>query len=54
MFGAVLAADGKITFGVIVSFMIYIRLFTQLFWLAQVFTSLQSTMAAGEGFPVSF
>jgi ATP-binding cassette, subfamily B, multidrug efflux pump len=47
--GAVLAADGKITFGVIVSFMIYIRLFTQpLSQLAQVFTSLQSTMAAGE------
>ena len=47
--GAVLAANGSITFGVIVSFMIYIRLFTQpLSQLAQVFTSLQSTLAASE------
>lgn len=47
--GAVLAQNGTITFGVIVSFMIYIRLFTQpLSQLAQVFTSLQSTLAASE------
>lgn len=47
--GAVLAANGSISFGVIVSFMIYIRLFTQpLSQLAQVFTSLQSTLAASE------
>lgn len=47
--GAVLAANGSITFGVIVSFMIYIRLFTQpLSQLAQVFTSMQSTLAASE------
>lgn len=47
--GAVLAANGSISFGVIVSFMVYIRLFTQpLSQLAQVFTSLQSTMAASE------
>lgn len=47
--GAVLAAKGTISFGVIVSFMIYIRLFTQpLSQLAQVFTSLQSTLAASE------
>lgn len=47
--GAVLAANGMITFGVIVSFMVYIRLFTQpLSQLAQVFTNLQSTMAASE------
>lgn len=47
--GAVLAANGTITFGVIVSFMIYVRLFTQpLSQLAQVFTSLQSTLAASE------
>ena len=49
VFGAVLAQNGTITFGVIVSFMIYIRLFTQpLSQLAQVFTSLQSTLAASE------
>lgn len=47
--GAVLAANGMISFGVIVSFMLYIRLFTQpLSQLAQVFTSLQSTLAASE------
>ena len=47
--GAVLAQNGTISFGVIVSFMIYIRLFTQpLSQLAQVFTSLQSTLAASE------
>ncbi len=47
--GAVLAANGNISFGVIVSFMIYIRLFTQpLSQLAQVFTSLQSALAASE------
>ncbi len=47
--GAVLAANGSISFGVIVSFMIYIRLFTQpLSQIAQVFTSLQSTLAASE------
>lgn len=47
--GAVLAANGMISFGTIVSFMIYIRLFTQpLSQLAQVFTNLQSTMAASE------
>lgn len=47
--GAVMAANGTITFGVIVSFMVYIRLFTQpLSQLAQVFTNLQSTLAASE------
>ncbi len=47
--GAVLAANGTITFGVIVSFMIYVRYFTQpLSQLASVFTSLQSTLAASE------
>lgn len=47
--GAVLASNGSISFGVIVSFMIYVRLFTQpLSQLAQVFTSLQSTLAASE------
>ncbi|WP_254842648.1 ABC transporter ATP-binding protein [Bacillus sp. MRMR6] len=47
--GAVLAVNGTITFGVIVAFMIYIRLFTQpLAQLAQAATSLQSTAAASE------
>ncbi len=47
--GAVLAVRGTITFGVIVAFMLYIRLFTQpLSQLAQAATSMQSTAAAGE------
>ncbi|MCL2243383.1 MAG: ABC transporter ATP-binding protein/permease [Treponema sp.] len=47
--GAALAMSGAITFGVIVAFMIYIRLFTQpLSQLAQVFQNLQRTAAAGE------
>lgn len=47
--GASLALDGKIQFGVIVSFMIYVRLFSQpLSQFAQAMTSLQSTAAATE------
>lgn len=47
--GAALALNGTISFGVIVAFMLYIRLFTQpLSQLAQVATSLQSTAAASE------
>ena len=47
--GAVLTMDGTITFGVIVAFMIYVRLFTQpLSQFAQVATSLQRTAAASE------
>ncbi|SFH52741.1 ABC transporter ATP-binding protein [Pisciglobus halotolerans] len=47
--GASLALNGKITFGVIVAFMMYIRLFTQpLSQFAQAATSLQSTAAASE------
>ena len=47
--GAVLAQNGTIDFGVIVAFMIYVRLFTQpLSQLAQAFTSMQSTLAASE------
>ncbi|AYC28439.1 ABC transporter ATP-binding protein [Paenisporosarcina cavernae] len=47
--GAVLATNGKISFGVIVAFMLYIRLFTQpLSQLAQVATNLQGTAAASE------
>lgn len=47
--GAALAMNGSITFGVIVAFMVYIRLFTQpLAQLAQAATSLQSTAAASE------
>ncbi|BAE85600.1 ABC transporter ATP-binding protein [Desulfitobacterium hafniense] len=47
--GAVLAMNGTITFGVIVAFMIYIRLFTQpLSQIAQAFNNLQRTAAASE------
>ncbi|MBN7773628.1 ABC transporter ATP-binding protein [Clostridium aminobutyricum] len=47
--GAVLAMKGTISFGVIVAFMVYIRLFTQpLSQLAQAFNNLQRTAAAGE------
>jgi ATP-binding cassette subfamily B multidrug efflux pump len=47
--GGALALNGKIEFGVIVAFMIYIRLFTQpLAQLAQSLTTLQSTAAASE------
>jgi ATP-binding cassette, subfamily B, multidrug efflux pump len=47
--GAVLAIRGSISFGVIVAFMLYVRLFTQpLSQLAQAATSMQSTAAAGE------
>jgi len=47
--GAVLAMNGSITFGVIVAFMLYVRLFTQpLSNLAQAATHLQSAAAAGE------
>lgn len=47
--GAALAINGSISFGVIVAFMLYIRLFTQPFsTLAQSATSLQSTGAAAE------
>lgn len=47
--GAALAINGSISFGVIVAFMIYIRLFTQpLAQLAQAATTLQSTAAASE------
>lgn len=45
--GAALAVNGTISFGVIVAFMLYIRLFTQpLQQLAQAATNLQSTAAA--------
>ncbi len=47
--GAALAVNGSISFGVIVAFMLYIRLFTQpLQQLAQAATNLQSTAAASE------
>ncbi len=47
--GGVLAFNGRISFGVIVAFMIYVRLFTQpLTQFAQAATSLQQTAAAGE------
>lgn len=45
--GAALAVNGTISFGVIVAFMLYIRLFTQpLQQIAQAATNLQSTAAA--------
>ena len=47
--GALLVLNGNITFGVIVAFMLYIRLFTQpLSQLAMAATNLQSTAAASE------
>ena len=47
--GAALAMNGTITFGVIVAFMMYIRLFTQpLSQFAQAFQNLQRTAAASE------
>lgn len=47
--GAVMAAKGTITFGTVVAFMIYIRMFTMpLQQLGQVFTQLQSAAAASK------
>jgi len=47
--GALLTQNNIITFGVIVAFMTYVRLFTNpLSQIAQAFTSLQSTAAASE------
>lgn len=47
--GALLAMKGYITFGVIVAFIIYVRLFTNpLSQIAQAMTSLQTTAAASE------
>lgn len=47
--GAALAMDGKIEFGVIVAFIMYVRYFTQpLSQIAQAMQSLQSAAAAGE------
>ena len=47
--GAILAQKGSISFGVIVAFMMYVRLFTQpLSQIAQGAQSLQSAAAAGE------
>ena len=47
--GAVMVASGNISFGVVVAFMVYVRLFTQpLQQLGQVFTQLQSCAAASK------
>ena len=47
--GAILVLNGKLDFGAIVAFMMYIRLFTQpLNHIAQSATSIQSAAAAGE------
>lgn len=46
--GAALALNGKIEFGVIVAFMMYVRYFTQpLSQMAQAMQSMQSAAAAG-------
>jgi len=47
--GALLVTNGNITFGVIIAFIIYVRMFTNpLSQIAQAMTSLQSTAAAAE------
>ncbi len=47
--GSALAIHGKISFGVIIAFMVYVRLFTQpLAQIAQSLTSVQQLAAAGE------
>lgn len=47
--GAILVTNGSISIGVIVAFMVYVRLFTQpLAQIAQAATNLQSTAAASE------
>lgn len=47
--GALLALNGHISFGVIVAFIVYVRLFVSpLSQIAQAMTSLQSTAAASE------
>lgn len=47
--GAIFAKNGKISFGVIVAFMVYIRFFTQpLSQIAQAMNNLQRTVAASE------
>lgn len=47
--GAILATNGHISMGVIVAFMVYVRLFTQpLSQMAQAATNLQATAAASE------
>ena len=47
--GALLTTNGTISFGVIVAFMVYVRMFTSpLNQIAQSLTSFQSTAAAGE------
>ncbi len=47
--GAAMVINGQISIGVIVAFMIYVRLFTQpLSQMAQAFTGMQSVAAAGE------
>ena len=49
LYGAILAKEGIITFGVIVAFILYARLFTSpLQQIAQGLTNLQSAAAAAE------
>lgn len=49
VFGAIMVIGGNISIGVIVAFMVYVRLFTQpMSQLAQAFTGMQSVAAAAE------
>ncbi len=49
VFGAIMVINGNISIGVIVAFMIYVRLFTQpMSQLAQAFTGMQSVAASAE------
>lgn len=49
IYGAIIVINGNITIGVIVAFMIYVRLFTQpMSQLAQAFTGMQSVAASAE------
>jgi ATP-binding cassette subfamily B multidrug efflux pump len=49
IFGAIMVINGNITIGVIVAFMIYVRLFTQpMSQLTQAFTGMQSVAASAE------
>ena len=49
IYGAIMVINGSITIGVIVAFMVYVRLFTQpMAQLAQAFTGMQSVAASAE------
>ena len=51
--GALLTINGSISFGIVVAFIMYVRLFTQpLSQIAQAVQSLQSAAAAGDAYLV--